>query len=121
MAVLIFKLRYVPDDEAQDVRELLSENGIDYYETSAGVFGISVPGLWLKSKDQLETARKLIDDYQKARQNEARIEYNLQRRQGTARTFMDMLKENPARYISSILAILLICYFMIVIFISLAG
>jgi hypothetical protein len=121
MAVLIFKLRYVPDDEAQDIRELLSENGIDYYETSAGILGISVPGLWLKSKDQLEIARQLIDDYQKVRQNQAREEYNLRRRQGTARTFMDILKENPARYISSILAILLICYFMIIIFIRLAG
>ena len=120
MAVLIFKLRYVPDDEAQDIRELLSGNDIDYYETSAGVFGISVPGLWLKSKDQVEIARQLIDDYQKVRQNEAREEYNLKQRQGTARTFMDILKENPARYISSILAIILICYFMIIIFISLA-
>jgi hypothetical protein len=121
MAVLIFKLRNVPDDEAHDIRELLNRNDIDYYETTAGMFGISVPGLWLKSKDQLKIASQLIDDYSKARQNEAREEYNLQRRQGTARTFMDMLKENPAHYISSILAIFLICYFMIIVFVILAG
>lgn len=120
MAVLLFKLRYVPDDEAQDIRELLNSNDIDYYETSAGVFGISMPGLWLKNEEQLQKARQLIDEYQKVRQNEAREEYNSRRRQGAARTFMDILKENPARYISSILAIILICYFMVIIFISLA-
>ena len=71
MAVLIFKLRYVPDDEAQEVRDLLSENAIDFYETSAGVFGISMPGLWIKNKDQTEIARQLIDEYQQLRQNRA--------------------------------------------------
>ena len=38
MAVLIFKLRYVPEDEAHEIRELLGDNNIDFYETTAGVF-----------------------------------------------------------------------------------
>ncbi len=116
MAVLIFKLRSVPEDEAHEVRELLSDNDIDFYETTAGVFSISMPGLWLKNEDQLQKARQLIDDYQQVRQNKAQEEYNLRQRQGTARTFMDMFKENPAHYISYILAIILICYFMIFLF-----
>lgn len=91
------------------MRVLLSDNGIDFYETSAGVFGISMPGLWLKDEHQLEKARQLIDEYQQLRQAKARQEYE----QGTPRTFMDMFKEAPARYISFILAIILICYFMI--------
>ena len=109
MAVLIFKLRYVPDDEAYEVRELLIENEIDFYETSAGVFGISMPGLWLKNEEQLQKARQLIDEYQQLRQDKARADYE----QGTTRSFMDMFKESPVRYISFILVIFLLCYLMI--------
>lgn len=109
MAVLIFKLRYVPDDEAHEVRELLSNNDIDFYETSAGVFGISMPGLWLKNEEQLQKARQLIDEYQQLRQVKVREEYE----QGNARTFMDMFKEAPVRYISFILAIILMFYFVV--------
>ena len=116
MAVLIFKLRYVPEDEAHEVRELLSDNDIDFYETSAGAFGISMPGLWLKNEEQLHKARQLIDEYQQLRQDRARKDYELSQRQGTARTFMDMFKEAPVRYISYILAIIFICYFMIFLF-----
>jgi len=108
MAVLIFKLRYVPDDEVQEVRDLLSENAIDYYETSAGVLGISMPGLWIKNKDQTEKARQLIDEYQQCRQNTAREEYRLKQR-----TFMDLFKENPVRYLSIILVVSLIAYIMV--------
>ena len=115
MAVLIFKLRYVPEDEAHEIRELLSENEIDFYETTAGAFGISMPGLWLKSEEQLQKARQLIDEYQQLRQDRARADYE----QGTARTFMDMFKEAPVRYISFILVIILMCYFMIFIFFNL--
>ena len=75
MAVLIFKLRYVPDDEAQEIRELLSENDIDFYETSPGILGFSMPGLWLKNEDQAAKARQLIEEYQQLRQKKAREEY----------------------------------------------
>ena len=115
MAVLIFKLRYVPDDEAHEVRELLSENDIDFYETSAGVFGISMPGLWLKHEAQLPKARQLLDEYQQLRQQRVRQEYE----QGAARTFMDMFKEAPVRYISFVLVIILLCYLLIFAFVNL--
>ena len=39
MATLLFRLRHVPDDEADDVRALLEENGIDFYETTPGNWG----------------------------------------------------------------------------------
>ena len=120
MSILLFKLRFVPGDEAQEVRELLSENDIDFYETSAGVFGFSMPGLWLKNEDQLEKARQLIDDYQQFRQKKAQEDYQLRQKQGTARTFMDIFREDPVRYLSYILAIVLVCYFMIILFFKLS-
>lgn len=108
MAVLIFQLRHVPDDEAQDIRELLSENDIDFYETSAGMLGFSMPGLWLKDRDQEQKARRLIDEYQQLRQDRVREEYRFKQR-----TVVDMFKESPVRYISIVLAIVLVSYLMI--------
>ena len=48
MALLLFRLRNVPDDEADEVRHLLNENSIEFYETSAGNWGISMPAIWLR-------------------------------------------------------------------------
>ena len=115
MAVLIFKLRHVPDDEAHEVRELLCDNGIDFYETSVGILGISMPGLWLNHEEQLAKARPLIDEYQQLRQQKARQEYE----QGNARSFLDMFKEAPLRYTSFILVIILLCYLTIFTFFNL--
>lgn len=114
MAVLIFKLRYVPDDEAQDIRELLLNNNIEYHESSAGLLSISVPGLWVANEEQADQARELIDDYQQLRQERVQEEYRLNKR-----TFTDMFKENPVRYLGSILAIILICFFMVYLFVKL--
>lgn len=38
-AKILFRLSGVPDDEADDVRMLLTDNAIDFYETSAGNWG----------------------------------------------------------------------------------
>jgi len=64
MAVLIFRLNGVSDEEAQDVRDLLSDNALDSYETSAGRWGLSVAGLWLVNENEKARARQLIDAYQ---------------------------------------------------------
>ena len=114
MAVLIFKLRYVPDDEAQDVRELLERNDIDYYETSAGILGFSMPAIWLKNDEQAEKARQLIEEYQESRLNRVREEYR-----SNNRTIVQIFKEDPVRYIGIILVIILICYFTVFLFINL--
>ena len=61
MAKIIFRLNGVPDDEARDVRELLANHAIDFYETSAGNWGVSMPAIWLKDDGQFEQARALLD------------------------------------------------------------
>jgi hypothetical protein len=120
MAKLLFKLRFVPEDEAEDIRKLLSENKIDYYETSAGIFGISMPALWLSDDSQLTKARKLIDEYQQHRHKNAREEYLKQKSEGTARSFIDIYKENPLRFIGYLITIFLLTYFTIFLFIHLS-
>ena len=51
MATLVFRLRNVPEDEAQAVRTVLDTNNIDWYETTAGNWGIAMPGLWINNPD----------------------------------------------------------------------
>lgn len=72
MAELLFRLNGVPEDEAEDVRELLKEAGIEFYETSAGNWGVSLAAIWLADDQQLDRARRLIDDYQQQRQQAMR-------------------------------------------------
>lgn len=67
MAELLFKLNGVPEDEAFEVRALLEEAGIDFYETHAGNWGVSLAAIWLKDDSQLTQAKTLLDTYQAQR------------------------------------------------------
>jgi len=68
MTTLVFRLRNVPDEEADEVRSLLDEAGIGWYETTAGNWGIAMPGLWVGEADEAARARMLIDTYQRERE-----------------------------------------------------
>ncbi len=68
MSVLIFRLNGVSEQEALEVRELLQQHDLSFYETSAGRWGISVAGLWLIDESQKPRARELIDQYQSERE-----------------------------------------------------
>ena len=67
MTTLVFRLRNVPDDEAEDVRARLEEARIDWYETTAGNWGIAMPGIWVADAADAVRARALVDDYQRER------------------------------------------------------
>jgi len=73
MAELLLRLRHVPDDERQEILCLLDEYGIDYYETTAGSWGLGVAGLWLKEGIQAEQAHALLEAYHLRRQQEASL------------------------------------------------
>jgi hypothetical protein len=91
MAVLIFRLNGVSDEEAQDIRDLLSDNALESYETSAGRWGLSVAALWLVNDDDKVRARELIDAYQLERQRyfeELKID-------APPETFADRLRQSP--------------------------
>lgn len=99
MAVLLMKLRLVPDDELAEIEALLEAHAIDYYSTSAGTFGISLPALWLVDAAQLPAARALLDRYADERQQQARALHEALRESGRARTMLDMARENPLRFV----------------------
>jgi len=119
MSTLLFDLRFVPEDEAQDIRDLLTENEIDFYETSAGIFGLSMPGIWLKDEMPLVKARALIDDYQIQRQQRAQKEYQRQLDSGQSRSIIDIFKEAPSRFIGYLLTIAIVIYISVVLFLNL--
>lgn len=72
MAKRVFSLRDVSDEEAEDVRALLTDNQIEFYETSAGRWQISVAALWVRHDDDFSQARTLIDHYQNQRREQFR-------------------------------------------------
>lgn len=118
MAKLLFRLRGVPEDEATEVRELLDRNGLDYYETSAGNWGISMPGLWLRDEDQLPRARSLLDDYQQERARVARAEWEEARRAGRHPTQWQLICQQPLKTAAYLAAVSVILFISVSVFFS---
>ncbi len=118
MSKLLFRLRHVPEDEASEVRDLLESHEIEYFETSAGLFGISFPAIWVRRDRQFEIARRLIDEYQAQRRELIRSQYRQAREKGEARTAIDYFRENPARFLGSLVMAALVLYFSVRFFFS---
>jgi len=114
MPTLLFKLRHVPDDEAEEVRTLLQTHNIEFYETSSGTWGISLPALWLHNDTQLEEAKRLIDDYQQARAQHARSHYQQQCQHGEQRTVVTLIQEAPLKFFAYVFAIIFVLYLVTV-------
>ena len=102
MAKKLIITRNMPDDEVADIERLLRDNDIPFYLTPAGNWGISVPAFWVESADDYPRARKLLDDYEAARQQRVRAEYEAQKRAGTQRTIIDEIREYPLRFLITI-------------------
>jgi len=108
MTVLLFKLQNVPDDEAADVRELLAENDIYFYETHAGFWRLGVDGLWLPDTTNLERARELIRAYQIERTANQQKVYASLVEQGQAPTLWQNFLLSPLRFVLLIIAVLFV-------------
>jgi len=119
MAVLFFKLRNVPDDEAADVRQLLQDHSIEFYETTAGTWGISMPGIWLHDDSRIAEAKKLLDAYQKNRQIEARAAHEQALARGEKRTMLTLAAEAPLKVALLLAALLFVLYISIMPFMRL--
>lgn len=105
MAKLLLNLRDVPDDERDDVRDLLKSNDIRFHETPPSRWGFSAGGIWVSEDAQFPQARRLMDDYQQARARRAREAWQEARHEGRAPTFMHLLREDPLRVLMVLLGI----------------
>ena len=121
MSVILFKLRNVPDDEADEIRDLLSANKIEFYETPAGRWGISMEAIWLKDESLLAEAKKLIADYQADRVQRVRQEYQNLKQQGQTETFFQRILSRPVHTLLTFVTILIILYFVLMPFVKLTA
>ncbi len=108
MATLLFKLTQVPDDEANDIRELLTEHQIHFYETDAGFFRVGLDAIWLHNKSEFERAKHLIDEYQAQRSQQQREQYIQQKEQGEALNLWQKFLSQPIRFVATIVAVLFV-------------
>lgn len=97
MSHLLLNLRHVPDDEARDVRALLDEHAIAYFETQPNRWGISAGAIWVSDESQAALARDLMADYQAQRRIRARSDQEHARRDGSAPTFWSQVRSEPLR------------------------
>lgn len=110
MPIQIFRLRGVPEDEADEIRALLENNNIEFYETPSDRWGVSMPAIWLKEATHFERAGSIIETYQSVRAEQARNRYEQSVRDGSQPTFFDLLINNPVRtfvFIASIVVVVL--------------
>jgi len=121
MATQLVKLRQVPADELEEIYALMEAHEIEVYETGAGSWGISMPALWLSNDDQLEQAKDLLKQHEEERFQRMRSEYEALKEEGKARTFLDIARENPVRYVAYIVMIAGLVYISIVPFWALLG
>lgn len=110
MAILLMNLRHVPDDEAEEVRSLLRDNAIDFYETRPNRWGLSAGGIWLSDHDQQERARGLLADYQQQRAQRARADFQARLARGEVDTLYTRLLREPLRMLFYLGIIALVLY-----------
>ncbi|MDZ7809494.1 MAG: DUF6164 family protein [Arhodomonas sp.] len=121
MSRLLLNLRNVPDDEILEVRNLLEEHRIDYFETEPSRWGISMGAIWLTDGDDYPRARALLDDYQARRRERMRAEYRERRRRGEAEGLWQRLRQRPLEMLVYLGVIALVLYLSTKPFLDLAG
>jgi len=105
MAIQLMKLRHVPEDELVEVLQLLDEHEVDYYQTTAGLFGISLPALWMRDESRADEVRALLEGYAQQRQARAREARDLQIALHGKRGIVDIFRDSPLKFIARVLLI----------------
>ncbi|HEX7763895.1 MAG TPA: DUF6164 family protein [Cellvibrio sp.] len=108
MAKLLFKLAQVPDDEAQEIRELLTREAIRFYETDAGFFRVGLDAIWLADAEQEERARELLLAYQQERNQRQQENYARLVEAGEAPNVWQHFCAQPLRFIALVVAIIFV-------------
>lgn len=97
MAVLLFRLNNVPEEEAQEVRRLLDTHCFDTYETRAGFWGLGIAAIWLRDESLETAAREVIDHYQHRLGERMRREHENLVARGQAPSLWRRLLHRPLR------------------------
>lgn len=103
------------------MRHLMEQSHIQWYETSAGNWGIAMPGIWVSDADDLPKARSLIDSYQQERTAAQRSHYQQEMDSGHATTMTQRFRQYPFRTVGIILFCLFILYVSVNPFLQMIG
>jgi hypothetical protein len=119
MARLLFRLNNVPEDEAQDIRELLSNADIHFYETDAGFWRVGLDAIWLADDAHEEKARELIRSYQQERTARQQQSYAELVEQGQVPGVWQHFCAHPVRFVALLVAIIFVLGLTLVPFVML--
>jgi hypothetical protein len=103
MTALLFNLTHVPEDEAEEIRQLLASHNLEFYETDAGRWKSGVAAIWLHDPTQLEQARALLNEYQAQRQAQARSHYAELKARGELPSWSTKFRDNPWHFGAAVL------------------
>lgn len=120
MAHMLLNLRHVPEDEAQEVRDLLNENELLFYETEPSFWGISAGAIWLSRDEDVAPARALMAEYQAERGERKRAEYNAEVEAGTAASFGQRLRQHPIGVLATLILVGGLLFITLVPFLTIA-
>jgi hypothetical protein len=112
-------MRDVPDDEAEEVRDLLKAHSIEYFETFAGNWGISMPAIWIQNPDQFAQARELLDNYENSRAEKVRDGYGEKLAQGEAKSSLQLFLDRPFQFLAYWILIVIVVFISIYYFFNL--
>ena len=113
MTALLFRLRNVPENEAVAVRKMLDEHRVDYYETDAGNWGISMPAIWINDDSRLTEYKALISEWQQSYAATARSEYLQRKSDGLEPSLFERIKSRPVPSLLAIGFSIFIIYIML--------
>ncbi|KAA8983375.1 MULTISPECIES: DUF6164 family protein [Gammaproteobacteria] len=119
MGHLLLNLRNVPEDEYFEVKTLLEEHGIAYYETEPSRWMVSFGAIWLDDPSRLEEAEQLLADYQAERAEQARSDHEEALARGEAETPAQRYRHNPLAFIGALIGIGVILYLALMPFLTL--
>lgn len=105
MSKLLFRLHDVPDDEANDIRELLNTHNLDCYETDDGRWRVGVAAIWLRDDSQFDAARALINAYQMQRYQRSQQEQQALQEQGLNTSLLHRFLERPLTFLMIMLLV----------------
>jgi len=113
MPVMLFRLRGVADDEADDIRELLAEHHIPFYETENGLWGLGFAAIWLHDDSLYDDALALIQTYQAQRARRAKADYAALCARGQQPTYWRKFKARPVQVLLASAAIAAVLFLVL--------
>ncbi|TCS38743.1 DUF6164 family protein [Reinekea marinisedimentorum] len=111
MSKIVFRLKDVPEEEADAIRALLTDKDIEFFETDAGRWGISIGAIWVKDDDDFGVARELIEAFQREHRERVQQQYEQDKKAGKVASFWQLLSQSPLQVLAYLLLIVIVLAF----------